>query len=195
MLMRWGHEMDLSGLYPWAANRPDMYRAAYRRVVDLFRSEGATNVRWVWSPAGEPGATAYYPGADVVDYVGLTVLGDEQWDANFGHARQSLAELLEPRYAEVAGLRKPVLVAELGVSGPPDVQQQWLEAGLADIQSGAFPLLRGLVYFGDRNAPNNRLILQPDWQISATALQNLVEQAAPEFVAQARARVSAVAPN
>ena len=52
VLLRWGHEMELSGLYPWAANTPDLYRSAYRRVVSVFRDEGARNARWVWSPAG-----------------------------------------------------------------------------------------------------------------------------------------------
>jgi len=83
VLVRWGHEMDLSGLYPWSANHPDLYQEAYRRVVETFRAEGAHNARWVWSPVGNEGLEAYYPGDDVVDYVGVTVLGDPEWDANF----------------------------------------------------------------------------------------------------------------
>ncbi|MDQ3809680.1 MAG: glycosyltransferase, partial [Chloroflexota bacterium] len=35
VLLRWGHEMDLSGLYPWAANDPAGYRVAFRHVVSL----------------------------------------------------------------------------------------------------------------------------------------------------------------
>ena len=54
--LRWGHEMDLPGLYPWSTGDPERYRAAYRRVVAVFREEGADNVRFVWSPAGETGA-------------------------------------------------------------------------------------------------------------------------------------------
>jgi beta-mannanase len=37
--------------------------------------EEATNARWVWSPAGEPDALVFYPGDDVVSYVGLTCPG------------------------------------------------------------------------------------------------------------------------
>ena len=74
VLIRWGHEMELGGSYPWAANHPVLYRAAFRHVVELFRAEGVENARWVWSPAGDPGAAAYFPGHDVVDYVGITVL-------------------------------------------------------------------------------------------------------------------------
>jgi cellulose synthase (UDP-forming) len=53
-----------------------LYQQAFRHVVSLFRDEGADNVRFVWSPAGETNALDYYPGGDVVDYVGLTVLED-----------------------------------------------------------------------------------------------------------------------
>ena len=76
VLIRWAQEMDLTLLYPWSSNDPALYQAAFRHVVEVFRAEGATNVQWVWSPAGQGNALAYYPGDDVVDYVGLTVLGD-----------------------------------------------------------------------------------------------------------------------
>jgi beta-mannanase len=173
VLLRWGHEMDLSGLYPWSANDPGLYRQAYRHVVDVFRAEGATNVRWVWSPAGEVGSRAFYPGEDVVDYVGLTVLCDREWDWEFGFPRRrSMAELLQPRYAEVAHLGKPVLLAELGVSGTPDEQADWLDRGMQALDQ--FPLVRGAVYFNDRNAPNNRRPTQPDWRLPAEALAGVI---------------------
>ena len=54
---------------------------AWRRVVDIFREEGVTNVAWVWTPAdfppSEPGMwgrdpnwQAYYPGDEYVDWIG-----------------------------------------------------------------------------------------------------------------------------
>lgn len=51
------------------------YVAAYRRVVAAFRAGGATNARWVWSLSSSayPSlADAWYPGDDVVDYMGVT---------------------------------------------------------------------------------------------------------------------------
>ncbi|MDQ3809794.1 MAG: hypothetical protein M3336_05840, partial [Chloroflexota bacterium] len=139
-------------------------RASFRHVVSLFRAEGATNARWVWSPAGEPGAQAYYPGEDVVDYVGLTVLGDAEWDWDMGYpTRRSMLDILRPRYAEVVDLAKPVLLAEVGTSGSPDEQRAWLAAGLAELR--ALDLVRALVYFDDRNAPNNQRSSQPDWRL------------------------------
>ena len=52
VMLRFAHEMELTGNYPWAAANPNLYIAAYRHYVDIFRYEGVMNVRWVWSPAG-----------------------------------------------------------------------------------------------------------------------------------------------
>lgn len=83
-------EMNGDWSYGWqgAANgadpeAPARFVAAWRRVVEVFRAEGATRIRWVFSPnIGNPvagdGAGAdhwnwyghYYPGDAWVDYVG-----------------------------------------------------------------------------------------------------------------------------
>src|SRR5262249_53059913 len=53
MYLRFAHEMN-ANWYPWCAsvngNTAAEYVAAWRRVVGIFRAEGATNVRFVWSP-------------------------------------------------------------------------------------------------------------------------------------------------
>jgi len=171
--LRWGQEMDLSGLYPWAANDPGLFRSAFRRVVGLFREHGATNVRWIWSPAGIAGAEAYYPGDDVVDEIGLTILGDASWDHNYGLEPQSFAELLQPKYDLVQGFGKPIIVAELGVSGSAERQRDWLaEIPLA---LHGFPLIHGIVYFDAINSANTRTVSRPDWTIAPEALTNLTK--------------------
>jgi endoglucanase len=177
VLIRWAHEMDLNLLYPWSTSDSALYRAAFRHVVEVFRAEGATNVRWVWSPAGQGNAMAYYPGDDVVDYVGLTVLGDAGWDAELGYEpRQAMADILRPRYAAVAATQKPIIVAELGVSGTAAEQAAWLSAGARAL--GEFPRLQAVVYFNDRNAQNNWRGNQPDWQLKDTrALEALIPSA------------------
>jgi cellulose synthase (UDP-forming) len=176
VLIRWGHEMELSGLYPWSANHPELYQAAYRHVVEVFRSEGADNVRWVWSPVGNAGLEAYYPGDSVVDYVGVTVLGDPGWDANFGLPPQSFAQLLEPKYERLAAYGKPILVAEFGVSGPPERQQTWLQDAARSIDQ--FPLVRALSYFNDVNAENNHLSSRPDWRLDPSTYATFLRRTA-----------------
>jgi hypothetical protein len=168
ILVRWGHEMELSNLYPWGAQDPDLYKQAFRRVADIFRAEGADNVRFVWSPAGNENAVDYYPGGDVVDYVGFTALADAGWDAGFGLPPQSFDDIVGARYRRLAPLDKPVLVAELGVSGTSLHKTAWLaEAGRS---LSLYPQLRALVYFDDQNPPMNHLRTQPDWRIGADPL-------------------------
>jgi len=165
VLIRWAHEMDLTLLYPWSGTDPSLYRAAFRHVVEVFRSEGADNARWVWSPAGEARALDFYPGDDVVDYVGLTVLGDARWDAELGfEPRQTMADVLGPRYARFTALGKPIMIAELGVSGSSAEQDAWLLAAASDLHD--FPQVRLVVYYNDTNAPNNWRGSQPDWRLT-----------------------------
>jgi cellulose synthase (UDP-forming) len=175
--VRWGQEMDLSGLYPWAANDPAMFRAAFRHVVALFREHGASNVKWLWSPAGIHGAEAYYPGDDVVDDIGLTVLGDAVWDGGYGLPPQSFAELLQPKYDLVDRFNKPIIIAEMGVSGGTDRQRQWL----AQIPSvlERFPLVRGIAYFDAINSDNNRMAYRPDWRVPPAVLSALLDALRP----------------
>lgn len=163
VLVRWGHEMELSGLYPWSANDPAMYREAYRRVVGIFRAAGADNVSWVWSPAGNDNAGEFYPGADVVDYVGLTVLSDADWDARWGLPRQTFAQIFEPRRERLAGFGKPFIIAELGVSGSPTEQTAWLADAAASLRTASD--VRAVMYFNDKNPPMNNLEVRPDWRI------------------------------
>lgn len=174
VLIRWGHEMDLVGLYPWSVTDDSLYRAAYRHVIELFRAEGASNVRWLWSPAGNAGALAYYPGDDVVDYVGLTVLGDAKWDALYGLPPQTFTQLLSPRYDIVKGLGKPIVICELGVSGTAEYQRAWLADAVRDVSR--FPMIRAIVYFDAVNAANNHYSAQPDWRIDQLLLQDFARQ-------------------
>jgi cellulose synthase (UDP-forming) len=176
VLIRWGHEMELIGLYPWSIDDPALYRAAFRHAVQVFRETGAWNARWVWSPAGESSAASYYPGADVVDYVGLTVLGSEEWDRAQGLAPRSFSELLESRYEVVAPFLKPVIIPELGVSGPPERQKEWLLDAATALP--AFPLVRAVSYFDEVNAPNTWVETLPDWRVSPTSLAEFVSRVA-----------------
>ena len=58
--------------YPLAASK---YVAAWKHVVDLFRSAGATNVQWVWAPGHRAYAQRiwkqFYPGDGYVDWIGV----------------------------------------------------------------------------------------------------------------------------
>ncbi|WP_438002459.1 glycosyl hydrolase [Sorangium sp. So ce185] len=72
-MIAFDHEMDNTDVH--SADGPDAdYVAAYRRIVDMFRAAGATNVVWVWTPMGWSGTRArlpaLYPGDTYVDWIG-----------------------------------------------------------------------------------------------------------------------------
>ena len=54
--MRPMHEMN-GNWYPWGGtvngNSPETFKRAWRRMHDIFRREGADNVRWVFTPINE----------------------------------------------------------------------------------------------------------------------------------------------
>jgi len=79
--VRYAHEMN-GNWYPWSHDM-SAYRSAWRHVVALFRAEGATNARFVWSinpNLYQDQATVighawhYWPGSAYVDVVGATMI-------------------------------------------------------------------------------------------------------------------------
>lgn len=72
--IRIGYEFEsVANHYP-----PDQYVAAFRYVVDYFRSSKVTNVHYVWHAAGfavRDGLSydAWYPGRDYVDWCGVSL--------------------------------------------------------------------------------------------------------------------------
>ncbi|HEX8967868.1 MAG TPA: hypothetical protein VF937_08320, partial [Chloroflexota bacterium] len=174
VLIRWAQEMDLSLLYPWSVPDGGLYQTAYRRVVSIFRQHAATNVRWVWSPSGNTPASAYYPGDDVVDYIGMTVLEDEQWARLLGSGSpRSFVELLGPKYPMLAPYGKPLIIAELGVSGTPDRQRAWLTGASQALPE--FPQIRVVCYQDAVNVPNNLMQSQPDWRIQPAVFTEFLD--------------------
>ena len=73
-----GHEAN-GDWYAWGflnghnGNSPQVYVRAFRHVVDLFDSVGATNVSWVWvvNSSWHDDFTEAFPGADYVDRFGI----------------------------------------------------------------------------------------------------------------------------
>lgn len=170
VLVRWGHEMEIYGLYPWSRNDPNGYIGAYRHFVDLFREQGVNNVVWVWSPAGNRGAEKYYPGGKYVDLVGITILSDKDWDKLFGfdHTRNFI-ELMNEKYPLAERLGKPIIIAEAGVSGTEERQLEWLREAFASFEY--YPQLWAFVYFNDPNRPNPLTNTYPDWRITPEILE------------------------
>jgi hypothetical protein len=150
------------------------FAAAFRRVVDRLRADGASNVRFVWDVEGltDPVWLARYaslwPGANYVDWVA--------WDPyNWADCRtptrswKSFSQTVTPFYDWLAGHGygdKPFMLAEYGTvekTGDPNGKASWFGAIPAALTS--LPKLRALVYFDFPAPPANC-----NWQITTSAV-------------------------
>ncbi len=159
--VRFAHEMDLpKKLYPWGGQDPALYISAYRHVVNLARSQGANNLKWVWSPAGNPNAAAYYPGDDVVDVVGTTILYDRFWYSNYHPSFSSLSQMR--RWLQ--SYNKPVWVVEFGAGkSNRQFQDQLIKDAITNFRSLGFS---ALVYL---NIPDANL-KEPNYLVSSLSV-------------------------
>lgn len=130
--------------------RPNEMVAAWRHVVQVFRDEGATNVKWVWSPnvTDEPRTPEnrmelYYPGDAYVDIAGLDgynwggVKPDPGW--------QYFETIFADAYARVSDLSdKAIWIAETASAERCGDKAVWVEDMLS---SNAFPRVEAVVWF------------------------------------------------
>jgi mannan endo-1,4-beta-mannosidase len=141
VILGFGHEMN-GTWYSWGAGhvRPAVFVAAWRRVVQVFRAEGASNVTWLWTvnsvnAAGSP-LSQWWPGSAWVSWVGIDgyyYRGADTFRSVFGRTISQVREFTSA----------PVLLSETAVG--PSSQAASQVAGLfAGIRAAR---LLGLVWF------------------------------------------------
>jgi cellulose synthase (UDP-forming) len=165
--LRLMHEMEVDGQYPWSGREPKEYIRAYQHIVDLSRKLGLENIRWVWSPAGNPNAYYYWPGRDYVDYVGMSIYATPEWNGGLASedSNLSLWQLVAPKYW-LALFQKPLILAEVGVNSSGEDKTSWLAKAKKELR--LFPSLVAWIYFNDRQPPIVDLgIGLPDWQLTS----------------------------
>jgi hypothetical protein len=154
-------------------NTPQDAINAWRHIVDIFRSEGANNVMWVWSvlpwPSKEFGASigasgglytndvslnSIYPGDSYVDVIGIECYNFK----DSGNPVASCAELADGIYKEASALSrsKPLMMAEMGTyedSTKPTLKSDWFTEALSPTSPNAiyykFPRLQSMMYWDD----------------------------------------------
>jgi membrane-bound metal-dependent hydrolase YbcI (DUF457 family) len=152
ILLRFAHEMN-GTWYPWGrgrnGNTPRVYKAAWRHLVRIFRSAGADNVKWVWTPNVEGGGqypfARFYPGNKWVNWVGLD---------GFNWARrgewQSFTDIFGASYARLSRLSpRPMIIAETGSSQSGGDKAAWVSSALRK-EIPRFSRVRAVVWFSDR---------------------------------------------
>lgn len=173
ILMRLMHEMNGSW-YPWSVringNSPAAFRMAWRRVHDIFRREGATNVGWVFSvesfaggaPTSRRALDHFYPGKRYVDWFGLSGFN---WARGPGR-RLSYERVFRRAYEVVKGYGKPIILAETGTAAvDAKSAPSWIGDALRSTPR-RFPRVKALVWY-DSSHP------QRDFTLRGSALQRL----------------------
>jgi beta-mannanase len=173
--MRFAHEMN-GDWYPWGigvnGNVAADYVAAWRRVVGIFRAEGATNVRWVWAPnvvaPSFAPLTSVYPGDGYVDWVGIDGYNRASSTATW----QTFTQVISATYSELSTLtQKPMMVSETGCSEVGGSKATWIRDAFATELPMKFPKVRALIWFNEKKSQ--------DWPVtsSSAALQAYTEMA------------------
>jgi beta-mannanase len=165
--------------YPWgvrntdetgnAAPTPARYKAMWRHIWNIFKSEGATNVLWTWSPnhqgavpASAPNVLSKsYPGNKYVDWVAI----DGYY---FNNAKQTFAKLYDSTISQLRPYAnsKPFLIAETGVGGPSLTPAQ-KASEITNLLSAVVKRksFNGLIYFDQtQNVVAKDETLAADWR-------------------------------
>lgn len=162
--LRFAHEMEIPvDRYPWQRQDPAEYIHAFRYVARFARPR-PPQVRLVWGPAGDRGSLAWWPGADVVDYLSVAIYGLPDRDITDHRLQEQFQAILERKLHRMRFVDKPVLITEFGVKGPQDYQRAWLGAAARTIRDN--PQIVGVCYFNLEDLPGAwGEIAAPDWSI------------------------------
>lgn len=113
IIVGFAHEMN-GYWYSWGLGHASArnWIAAWRHVVLLFRSQGADNVKWLWTVnrvGGNVGAVrTWWPGAEYVSLVGI--------DGYYYHSTDTFDEIFGSTISAVRRLtNKHILLAEIGI--------------------------------------------------------------------------------
>ena len=158
VFLRFGGEMN-GNWTSWGRN-PALYRRAFR-LVHTVVNRWASNVALVWAPGAVPtyNLDKYYPGDDVVDWVGISLYLVRFYDDNLSRpaSQDGPASFIAPFYAKYAA-RKPLCLTECGVSRRSRVEGRNADSyasarifDLLDVIKIRFPRLKMFCWFTRNN--------------------------------------------
>jgi hypothetical protein len=179
-----GWEMNGNWSFAWqgvlngaGAGAPSKYVAAWKRIVNIFRAQGATNVRWVFNPNVGNSVTNtasgssnwnwyanYYPGDTYVDYVGAHGFnGPSVWGTAWqdfttmtdGAGADHMLSDLASRYPT-----KPIIIGEMATQeGTAGQKAQWIADAYQKMLAN--PRVAGAVWFNANK--------ETDWRIESSS--------------------------
>lgn len=134
--VRLAHEFN-GNWYAWGGpvngNSPESFKRMWTHVVDVARSAGATNVKWVWAPLAEDVPNEgvnhfenYYPGRKYVDVLALDGYNWGGGTPQFGGWRP-FRKIFRSAYKRIRKLGpQPVWIAEVGSASDGGSKARWV---------------------------------------------------------------------
>jgi mannan endo-1,4-beta-mannosidase len=161
VLVRLANEMN-GDWTPWSLKHtyqdPDLYKLAYRYIVDKYKEAGASNVRFVWNPNVDSAPhyswndeTLFYPGDRYVDWIGLT-------SYNFGKTAwgkfQTFDQLYQNLYITYTNQfpNKPFLIGEFASAVNGGNKEQFIKEFLKKLPS-KYRNIRLAIWFNEIHKP------------------------------------------
>jgi beta-mannanase len=166
ILIRFGPEMN-GGWYSWGNGTPGNtaadYIRAWRHVVSVFRAQGASNVRWVWSPNAKWGShfpfRQFYPGNRWVNWVALD---GYNWGSLKASGWRSVRQIFQPSYRAMRRLTtKPLMIGETAAPESGGSKARWITNGFLHALPKYMPAVRAVIWF-DR-------VKETDWRVNSSA--------------------------
>ena len=160
ILLRFAHEMN-GDWYPWGlgvnGNSAGDYVAAWRHVVNVFRHEGADNVRFVWAP-NVGSFDSLYPGDEWVDFLGLD---GYNWGLKYNNW-ESFDEVFDSSYRAIVRLsHKPIIITEFASDELGGDKAAWVRHAFSPGVMDKYPQIRALVWFDENK--------ETDWRVNSSA--------------------------
>ena len=150
--------------YPWQGD-PEGYKAAFRHIVTIFRGEGANNVQFLWSAMWlDQWAPQYYPGDDVVDMVGTTVLNHGTVPSVVWAKWRTFDDFFAGQYQSALRWNKPIVLTELASAEQGGDKAAWLRDCLTSLKP-KYPLVQGVLLL---EVPSDREWPAINWSVASS---------------------------
>jgi Glycosyl hydrolase family 26 len=160
VLLRFAQEMD-GNWFPWDdyanGNHPGQFVQAWRHVHDIFQQAGATNVKWVWSPAFAR-STAQFPGTAYVNMLATTCQngGRPLFARGWQSFAQGCGQTIDRLHALEPGL--PIQLAETATAENGGSKAKWIRDMWAYL--AARPYVTSMIWFD--------LVKETNWRIDSS---------------------------
>jgi beta-mannanase len=159
VLLRFAQEAD-GNWFPWAdyanGNQPGEFVAAWRHVHRIFVQAGATNVKWVWSPAFA--SSEVFPGTGYVDVLATTCQngGKRLFARGWQTFAQGCGKSIQRLHAIAS--QRPIQLAETSSAEAGGSKAQWIEQMFAYLAH--HPEVTSVIWFN--------LVKETNWRIDSS---------------------------